>query len=495
MGTETEYSMYAPDQRQHEIAGLLIARNMPELLPDGVGSAKGTIHFMTNGGLFYVDIGAHPEFCTPEVFGPLAATIVEESSIRLARHVVRAARQLQPNTPATQRKGEEWDDFDGDWRSVILDIDPMQQDEYMLRNVAGRYDAWGHHINLCTSRKLEVQTEALAPLLIAMLGGIGLFGAGRVTPEGRFHKFQKGPYIYDLVSDVTTHNRPLVNQRDWPLADSEKYRRLHITGNDTLYSPWARWLRFGSYDIATAICETDPETAREYAQYLPADSVYGAVNTLSRGSDTSSKVRARNGQEYSLVDYLEISQELNDKAVEESKIEVDGDYFERELVMDQQEEALQMLKERPDELIGLVDSSTRQTLHESLKAKSRITSVEQQAEIDTLLDDTEKRFKYAKIFQDMATEGSKKRLASVYGMTVEQFDALCDRYVVEPYPGRAALRGEARQQQLDAQEEGFEGVMKWDHWKLPGEEKFTWENDPHKDAHVFPWRDQQDQAA
>lgn len=485
MGTETEYSVYAPGKRQAMICGNL-SRNFAQLTPENlyVPTDRG-YKYMTSGAMFYVDVGSHPEYCTPEVFGPMAAVIVEEAGVRLMRQV---AQDLRGMDDLTDKDLEDLGIAKRDWqenRKMIGDK------EYLLRNVAGQYDAWGHHINMCANRNLRVDEEHLAPLLLTMLGGISLFGAGRATELGKFHKFQKAPYIHEYVTNDTQIKRPLINTRDEPHADPAKFQRLHIVGNDALHSPWAKWLRFGAYELAISISESSPKVARELAQYLPelpskplTPTARRAVMAFSFGHPTKTTVTARNGQEYSMVNYLEIVQEQIRGLVEQGRIPVEEEYRERPLVIDELGEAITMLSDDDSIVLNrLVDSSTRAELHEEI----RESKVKQQKElkptqlnaVDVLLDENERRLSLAERYQSRATDESKARLCKVYGITPERFDELADKYMVDPYPGRAVIRGKFVS-------DGAEWVA-WEKWKQDTGDKWEGELDPYKGAKKFPF--------
>ena len=56
-------------------------------------------------------------------------------------------------------------------------------------------------------------------------------GAGKVlqTPRGAIYSVsQRAEHIWEGVSSATTRSRPIINTRDEPHADAERFRRLHV---------------------------------------------------------------------------------------------------------------------------------------------------------------------------------------------------------------------------------------------------------------------------
>lgn len=473
MGTETEYSVYAEQGRQSTIARHL-SRKFVKLTPSALTMREGDRRFMGSGALFYIDAGDHPEFCTQEVWGPMAATIVEESGIRLMGGAIQKLRDLGGLSD------EEMAIIGYDSREIQEENRQYLGDkEYLLRNVAGRYTAWGHHINLLTSRAVEVDKYTLSPLLLTMLGGIALFGAGRFPQHGGFQRFQKGSFIHALVHGSTETTKPLINTRDEPLADPEKYKRLHIVGNDALFSPWAKWLRFSSYDMALAISEKSPATVRKLEGYLPKGGSTRGVRAFSGGNPNTTTFETENDKQVTAVDCLEmISEELHG-LIDEGIIPADDEYRERRLGLAELDEAVDMLKDKPHMLEGLVDSSTRDLLHKQITDSGKVKSQAQQHGYDVLLDDAEGRNPLAARYQAMATEASKKRLCNVYEISVEKFDELCDKHMVDPYAGRSTRRAAALADNAE--------WMGWEMWKKEGGDPWHKDLNPEEGAKEFPF--------
>src|SRR5207247_4291686 len=74
-------------------------------------------------------------------------------------------------------------------------------------------------------------------------------GEGKVlqTPRG-FHycHSQRAQHICQEISGATTSSRSIINTRDEPHADAERYRRLHVIVGDSNMSEVATYLKVGT---------------------------------------------------------------------------------------------------------------------------------------------------------------------------------------------------------------------------------------------------------
>ena len=85
-----------------------------------------------------------------------------------------------------------------------------------------------------------------------------LCGAGKVlqTPRGAVYCVsQRAEHIWEGVSSATTRSRPIINTRDEPHADPEKYRRLHVIIGDANMNEVATFLKTGSLAIVLMLIE------------------------------------------------------------------------------------------------------------------------------------------------------------------------------------------------------------------------------------------------
>ncbi|PRC54719.1 Pup--protein ligase, partial [Mycobacterium sp. ITM-2017-0098] len=62
-------------------------------------------------------------------------------------------------------------------------------------------------------------------------------------------------HIWEGVSSATTRSRPIINTRDEPHADAEKYRRLHVIVGDSNLSESTTMLKVGSASLVLEMIE------------------------------------------------------------------------------------------------------------------------------------------------------------------------------------------------------------------------------------------------
>ena len=85
-------------------------------------------------------------------------------------------------------------------------------------------------------------------------------GAGRVGigQDGREHGFQisqRADFFEVEVGLETTLKRPIINTRDEPHADPEKYRRLHVIIGDANLAEISTYLKVGTTALVLAMIE------------------------------------------------------------------------------------------------------------------------------------------------------------------------------------------------------------------------------------------------
>src|SRR5205823_12879152 len=90
-------------------------------------------------------------------------------------------------------------------------------------------------------------------------------GAGKVGSESprdearhvHYQLSQRTDFFEAEVGLETTLKRPIINTRDEPHADPEKYRRLHVIAGDANMCEVATFLKVGTTAIVLALIEDD----------------------------------------------------------------------------------------------------------------------------------------------------------------------------------------------------------------------------------------------
>src|SRR5690348_17784604 len=118
-------------------------------------------------------------------------------------------------------------------------------------------NSYGCHENYLVGRQGEF--GRLADILIPFLVTRQIIcGAGKVlaTPRGAvFCVSQLAEHIWEGVSSATTRSRPIINTRDEPHADAERFRRLHVIVGDSNMSETTMLLKVGATDLVLRMVE------------------------------------------------------------------------------------------------------------------------------------------------------------------------------------------------------------------------------------------------
>ncbi len=187
---------------------------------------RGTATCVAAGGRLYVDHG-HPEYATPECTGAAQAALADRAGDLL---VARGAELLRRRGVAAR---------------------------LFKNNVDGKGATYGTHENYLVPRAIDFDdlTQALVPLLVVrpLLLGSGRVGIGVVAQNADFQITQRADYLEKVVGLGTTVDRPLVNTRDEPHADPERWRRLHLVAGDANCFDTMNWLKLGMTSLVLQV--------------------------------------------------------------------------------------------------------------------------------------------------------------------------------------------------------------------------------------------------
>ena len=229
-GLETEYGVTCTYRGQRRLSPDEVARYLFRRV---VSWGRSSNVFLRNGARLYLDVGSHPEYATPEC-------------------------DSVPDLVAHDRAGERI------LEGLLVDAEKRLHDEgiageiYLFKNnTDSAGNSYGCHENYLVSRHGEF--GRLADILIPFLVTRQLIcGAGKVlqTPRGAVYCLsQRAEHIWEGVSSATTRSRPIINTRDEPHADAERYRRLHVIVGDSNMNEVTTLLKVGSADIVLRMIE------------------------------------------------------------------------------------------------------------------------------------------------------------------------------------------------------------------------------------------------
>jgi proteasome accessory factor A len=109
---------------------------------------------------------------------------------------------------------------------------------------------------------------------------------------------QRAEHIWEGVSSATTRSRPIINTRDEPHADAERFRRLHVIVGDSNMSEYATFLKVGATSILLRMLEDPSVVLRDMSLENPIR----AIREISHDTTCRRRVRLANGREASAID-------------------------------------------------------------------------------------------------------------------------------------------------------------------------------------------------
>ena len=189
-------------------------------------------------------------------------------------------------------------------------------------------NSYGCHENYLTSRRddLSDYAEVLIPFLVSRQI---YAGAGKVLQTARGAMYcvsQRAEHIWEGVSSATTRSRPIINTRDEPHADAERFRRLHVIVGDSNMSEYTTFLKVGACALMLRMLE-DP---RVVLRDMTLENPIRAIREISHDPTCRRRVRLATGREVSALD---IQSEYLNRALR---------YAERHDLSDEEKKALTM---------------------------------------------------------------------------------------------------------------------------------------------------------
>ncbi len=230
-GIETEYGVTCTFRGQRRLSPDEVARYLFRRV---VSWGRSSNVFLRNGSRLYLDVGSHPEYATAEC----------DDIDELVTHDKAGERIVEALVVDAQRRLVE--------EGIVGDI-------YLFKNnTDSAGNSYGCHENYLIGRQGEFSRMAdmLLPFLITRQL---IVGAGKVlqTPRGAVYCVsQRAEHMWEGVSSATTRSRPIINTRDEPHADAERYRRLHVIVGDSNMSETTTMLKVGSTDLVLRMLES-----------------------------------------------------------------------------------------------------------------------------------------------------------------------------------------------------------------------------------------------
>jgi proteasome accessory factor A len=282
-GLENEYGVTCTLRGQRRLSPDEVARYLFRRV---VSWGRSSNVFLANGARLYLDVGSHPEYATPECDSIHELVVHDKAGERILEQLL---------TSAEQRLADEG----------------IRGDIYLFKNnTDSAGNSYGCHENYLTGRQDEFAhyADALIPFLVTRQI---YAGAGKVLQTARGAMFcisQRAEHIWEGVSSATTRSRPIINTRDEPHADAERYRRLHVIVGDSNMSEYATFLKVGTTAILLRMLEEPNIVLRDMSLENPIR----AIREISHDVTCTRKVRLANGREATA---LEIQGEYLNRAL------------------------------------------------------------------------------------------------------------------------------------------------------------------------------------
>ncbi|WP_423300089.1 depupylase/deamidase Dop [Glutamicibacter nicotianae] len=223
-----------------------------------------------NGARLYVD-HAHPEYSSPETMTPRDAVLWDQAGDEVMRRAAQAAGRLG--------SGE-----------LLL----------YKNNTDNKSVSYGSHENYLMPRGIEFSAIAsgLTPFFASrqIFCGAGRVGQGMLNERAAFQISQRADFFEAEVGLETTINRPIINTRDEPHANWDKYRRLHVIIGDANLGQISTLLRVGTTNLVLSLIEAGMAPQLELAEPVLA------LQQISHDPTLKAKVGLRGGVQLTAIE-------------------------------------------------------------------------------------------------------------------------------------------------------------------------------------------------
>ncbi len=363
---------------------------------------------LPNGARYYVD-HAHPEYSTPECRTPRDLVVHDKAGQRILERSLHEVERSMPSTP----------------RLSIY-----------KNNTDGKGNSYGTHENYLVDRATPFGdiVRDLTPFLVSRQV---FTGAGKVGAEAQWD--DRGTLIYQLTQRAdffetevgleTTLKRPIINTRDEPHADPDKYRRLHVIIGDANLCEVAQFLKIGSTALVLEMIEDS------FLPDLTLRSPVQSLHEVSRDITCTANIPMSDGGRYTAVqlqwEYFEHAQKY---------VEREHDTPENREVLQRWEQVLSALETEPLSLHRELDWVAKFRLLEAYRERDGLTWADPKLRAIDL--------QYHDVRQD---KGLHERLAAAGKVERLTTDDEVERAIMEPPEDtRAYFRGRCIERYPDA---------------------------------------------
>jgi proteasome accessory factor PafA2 len=292
---------------------------------------------LPNGARYYVD-HAHPEYSTPECASPRQLVVHDKAGERVLERSLTELHHVLP---------------------------PGQRIAIYKNNSDGKGNSYGTHENFLVDRgtPFGIIVRDLTPFLVSrqIYTGAGKLGGEAPSDDRDRHRYQlsqRADFFEAEVGLETTLKRPIINTRDEPHADPDKYRRLHVIVGDANMSEVATYLKLGTTSIVLKMIED------EYLPDLTMANPVAALHEVSRDLSCTARLHLADGRRLKAV---EIQWEYLERA--RKYVEQEDDTPDNRDVLQRWENVLSALESDPLSLQRELDWGAKSRLLESYRER------------------------------------------------------------------------------------------------------------------------------
>jgi proteasome accessory factor PafA2 len=354
---------------------------------------------LPNGARYYVD-HAHPEYSTPECTGPRELVVHDKAGERILERSLDEVAQQLPGTP------------------------PLS---IYKNNSDGKGNSYGTHENYLVDRAVPFAdiVRDLTPFFVTRqvftgAGKLGLEAQWDERGRAAYQLSQRADFFETEVGLETTLKRPIINTRDEPHADPEKYRRLHVIVGDANLCEVATFLKVGTTSIVLKMIED------AFLPDLTLVNPVASIHDVSRDTTLKATVELTDGRIVTAIqlqwEYFELARKYVDR---------EDDTAENREVLERWEQVLQGLEREPRELSAQLDWVAKLRVLEGYRERDGLEWNDPKLRAIDLQYHDVRRDKG--LFHRLSASGKVERLVD---------DAEVDRAMMHPPEGtRAYFRG------------------------------------------------------
>jgi proteasome accessory factor PafA2 len=292
---------------------------------------------LPNGARYYVD-HAHPEYSTPECRSARDLVVHDKAGERILERSLEEVARSMPSVPK-------------------LSI--------YKNNSDGKGNSYGTHENYLVDRATAFGdiVRDLTPFFVSRQV---FTGAGKVGAEAQWD--ERGKSIYQLTQRAdffetevgleTTLKRPIINTRDEPHADPDKYRRLHVIIGDANMCEVAQFLKIGTTALVLEMIEDS------FLPDLTLQSPVQSLHEVSRDITCTSTIQLLDGRTLTAIqlqwEYFEHARKY---------VEREDDTPEHREILERWESILSTLETEPFSLHRELDWAAKYRLMEAYRER------------------------------------------------------------------------------------------------------------------------------